>query len=162
MHYYHTLGLHWGLEVVYFTTTNREGVDANGDRSIVSTVKRLCAPWWYTTVRTIISPILGFGSPEMARKLYDLGLRSIMQVAKSAYWPREMPINDIVQALGPEYGDVRSMVSPNARDPFYVVTCRDLKCSNALVATCSTTMPGGWRYFREPNTNRIFQVMYST
>lgn len=94
----------------------------------------------------------------MARKLYETGLHSIMQVAKRAYWPRGMPVDDIVQAVGPNYGDMRSMVSTTVGDPVFVVTYRDLKCK-ALVSTCSTTLPGSTREFRSPSTGEMIQVV---
>lgn len=75
---------------------------------------------WVTTGRTIIGDSW-FGSPEMARKLLQTGLHSIMQVAKLAYWPKWMPVEDIVQAVGLSYGGVKSMVSTTINDPVFVV-----------------------------------------
>lgn len=57
----------------------------------------------------------------MARKLLQTGLHSIMQVAKLAYWPKWMPVEDIVQAVGLSYGGVKSMVSTTINDPVFVV-----------------------------------------
>lgn len=89
-----------------------------------------------------------FGSPEMARKLMENGLQSIMQVAKRAYWPRGMPTTDIVQSLGPNYGDVKCMKSTVPGENMFVVAYRDLK-AKALVSTCSTTTAGMKRKFKD-------------
>ncbi|CEP09914.1 hypothetical protein, partial, partial [Parasitella parasitica] len=41
-----------------------------------------------------------FGSPAMVRAVKAYGLYSIMQVKKKRYWPRGMPVDDMVQPLG--------------------------------------------------------------
>ncbi|CAO3596944.1 unnamed protein product [Absidia cylindrospora] len=116
------------------------------DRSIVATVKRLTEPW-KRSGRTIVADSW-FGSPEMARKLMGKRLHSIMQVAKRAYWPRGMPTTDIVQSLGPTYGDIKCMKSTVPGENMFVVTYRDLK-AKALVSTYSTTIAGMKRKFRD-------------
>lgn len=118
------------------------------DRSIVATVKRLTEPWHHSG-RVIIADSW-FGSPEMARKLMDVGLHSIMQVCKRMYWPKGMPSTDIVQALGPEYGSKVFLKSTVPGEHLFVGAFRDLK-AKALVATCGTTTDGAMRSFRDPN-----------
>lgn len=83
----------------------------------------------------------------MARKLKNNGLYSIMQVAKRAYWPRGMPVTDIVQDLGQEYGSRRTMKSTMPGEHLFVTTYWDLK-TKVLISTCSSTVDGGERRFR--------------
>lgn len=125
------------------------------DRTIVATVKRLTRPWFFSG-RTIVADSW-FGSPKMARQLKEHGLYSIMQVAKRAYWPNGMPMVDMVQNLGTEYGSYKSMVSTVPGESMMVVSFRDLK-AKAIVSTCGVTAEGKTRRFRDPTNGVMVEV----
>ncbi|KAG2190743.1 hypothetical protein INT47_012160 [Mucor saturninus] len=103
----------------------------NGELSILATVKRLTEPWYHSG-RVIIADSW-FGSPEMARKLMEVGLHSIMQVSKRFYW-RKVP-----------------------GEHLFVSAFRDLKVK-ALVSTCSRTTNGNIRRFVDPVRKELVEV----
>ncbi|CEP13575.1 hypothetical protein, partial, partial [Parasitella parasitica] len=75
----------------------------------IATVCRSVEPW-FSSGRTVIAESW-FASPAIVRALKDVGLFSIMQVKKKSYWPRGMPMKDMVGSLGEEVGDVKVVKS---------------------------------------------------
>lgn len=111
--------------------------ETQGTPKTIATVLRLTEPW-FNSARTIIGDSL-FGSPAMARRLLEEGLFSIMQVKKRLYWPRGMPQDDLVAALGGNFG--AKVTKKATRNDIFVAAYQDLK-PKALVASCGLTKNG--------------------
>ncbi|KAG2194272.1 hypothetical protein INT47_009682 [Mucor saturninus] len=114
----------------------KEFDDEPGMKKLTATMKRLVKPW-FGSGRTVIADSW-FGSPAMTTMLSDLGLYSIMQVAKRRYWPRGMPTTDIVETVGEERGSHYTMRKVSSSGKLFVCAYRDQKVK-AFVSSCSTT-----------------------
>ncbi|CEP11427.1 hypothetical protein [Parasitella parasitica] len=90
--------------------------DDEGMRQLTATVKRLVKPWF--------------------AMLTELGLYSIMQVAKRRYWPRGMPATDIVEHTDSETGSY--FIMRNQQRGMFVCAFRHLKVK-AFISSCETT-----------------------
>lgn len=99
----------------------------------IATVSRLTKPCFYSG-RTVVADSW-FGSPAMVRKLKNHGLYSIMQVKKRRYWPRGMPERDVLQELGPAFGDFVCMKST---DDVFVTALRDRQPA-VVISNCGIT-----------------------
>ncbi|KAL1933931.1 hypothetical protein VTP01DRAFT_8021 [Rhizomucor pusillus] len=113
----------------------------------IASVCRLTKPWFHPG-RTIIADSW-FGSPLMVREMKKHGLFSIMQVKKRRYWPRGMPANDILDALGEEFGDFVCMKS--TVDEVFVTALRDRQ-PKVVISNCGVTTRSDEvirRYFAE-------------
>ncbi|KAK4514532.1 uncharacterized protein ATC70_002130 [Mucor velutinosus] len=112
-----------------------------GMKKLTATVKRLVQPW-FGSGRTVIADFW-FGSPDMVKMLFKLGLFFIMQVCKRRYWPRGMPQTDIVEKVEEAYGSCYTM-SKCLGNGSSLFTCdyRDQKVK-AFVSSCSTTILTG-------------------
>ncbi|CEP13629.1 hypothetical protein [Parasitella parasitica] len=75
----------------------------------------------------------------MIRALKDVGLFSIMQVKKKRYWPRGMPMEDIIRSLGEEVGDVK--VVKSRIDSVFIASLRD-KNPRCVIANAESTAAG--------------------
>jgi hypothetical protein len=72
--------------------------------------------------------------------LNELGLYSIMQVAKRKYWPCGMPSTDIIDQVGEARGSYYTMLKTCENGmKIFVCTYRDLKVKT-FVSSCSITM----------------------
>ncbi|CEP07628.1 hypothetical protein, partial, partial [Parasitella parasitica] len=109
-----------------------------GMRKLTATVKRLVKPWFFTG-RTVIADSW-FGAPDMTTMLTELGLYSIMQIAKRRYWPRGMPTTDVVEHTDSEPGSFFTM--KNQQRGMFVTTFRHLKVK-AFISSCGTTRLSG-------------------
>ncbi|CAO3657039.1 unnamed protein product [Mucor hiemalis] len=87
----------------------KEYDNEEGMAKLTATVKRLIKPW-FGTGRTVIADSW-FGSPNMINMLTELGLYSIMQVTKRRYWPRGMPVTDIVDQVEAPHGSCHELTS---------------------------------------------------
>ncbi|CAO3656221.1 unnamed protein product [Mucor hiemalis] len=70
-----------------------------------------------------------------------------------------MPVFDMVQTLGTEYGSYKSMVSTLPNERLIAISFRDLK-TKAIVATCGVTTEGKTRRFRNPDTGEMVEVKH--
>lgn len=92
----------------------------------------------------------------MARQLKEYGQYSIMHVAKCAYWPTGMSVEDMVQTLGIEYGSYKLMISTVPGESMMVVSFRNLK-TEAIVSICGVTVEGKNRRFKDPSSDSIVE-----
>jgi hypothetical protein len=124
-----------------------------GMRNLLATVKRLVKPW-FNSGRTIIADSW-FGPPEMVSMLNELGLYSIMQVAKRRYWPRGIPSTDIIDQVEEARGSHYTMhkTCENGMKMF-VCDYRDLKVKT-FVSSCSTTMLENYRSTLESSDETV-------
>ncbi|CEP13578.1 hypothetical protein [Parasitella parasitica] len=102
----------------------------------IVTVFRLVEPWFFSG-RTVIADSW-FSSPAMVCALKDVGLFSIMQVKKKRYWPRGMPMEDMVGSLGEEVGDVK--VVKSRIDSVFIASLRDKKLKSVIANAGSTLL----------------------
>lgn len=107
-----------------------------GMKKLTATIKRLVKPW-FGSGRTVIADSW-FGSPDMTAMLSDLGLYSIMQVTKRRYWPRGMPVTDIVEQLEPAHGSHYTMKKNSGSGTMFVCSYRDRRVK-AFISSCGTT-----------------------
>ena len=113
-------------------------------RKLTATVKRLVKPW-FGSGRTVIADSW-FGSPDMTTMLSDLGLYSIMQITKRRYWPRGMPITDIVEQVEEADGSFYTMKKDSGSGKIFTCAYRDKKVK-AFISSCGTTRLTGQRTF---------------
>ncbi|EPB91415.1 hypothetical protein HMPREF1544_01737 [Mucor circinelloides 1006PhL] len=106
------------------------------DSDLTATIKRLVKPW-FGSGRTVIADSW-FGSPDMTAMLSDLGLYSIMQVTKRRYWPRGMPVTDIVEQLESAHGSHYTMKKNSGSGTMFVCSYRDRRVK-AFISSCGTT-----------------------
>lgn len=103
----------------------------------IVTFCRLTKPWFYSG-RTVIADSW-FGSPAMIRELTTFRLYSIMQVKKRRYWPRGMPEHDILQELGPTFGNY--VCYKSTVDDLFVTALRDRQ-PKVVISNCGVTTLG--------------------
>ncbi|CEP19333.1 hypothetical protein [Parasitella parasitica] len=131
----HSIGQEWKT-VADVNTCCIIRLDVTGD-TLSKKFDRLVEPW-FSLGRTVIADSW-FGSPAMVRALKDVGLFSIMQVKKKRYWPRGMPMEDMVGSLGEEVGDVK--VVKSRIDSVFIASLRDKK-PRCVIANAESTTAG--------------------
>lgn len=143
-----TLADHHTFCIVQMDTVSdprpKEYDDDPGMRKLTATVKRLVKPW-FGSGRTVIADSW-FGSPDMTTMLSDLGLYSIMQITKRRYWPRGMPITDIVEQVEEADGSFYTMKKDSGSGKIFTCAYRDKKVK-AFISSCGTTRLTGQRTF---------------
>ncbi|KAL7312849.1 phosphatidylinositol-binding protein scs2, variant 2 [Mucor circinelloides] len=118
-------------------TVSKEYDNEPGMKKLAATIKRLVKPW-FGSGRTVIADSW-FGSPDMTAMLSDLGLYSIMQVTKRRYWPRGMPVTDIVEQLEPAHCSSHYTMKKNSSSrTLFVCSYRDRRVK-AFISSCGTT-----------------------
>ncbi|OAD00941.1 hypothetical protein MUCCIDRAFT_164856 [Mucor lusitanicus CBS 277.49] len=95
----------------------------------IATALRLVEPW-FSSGRTVIADSW-FGSPA----IYG----ACGKVKKKRYWPRGMPVNDMVQSLDDAYGSAHIMKS--LTDSVFIASLQDKK-PKCVIANAGSTTPG--------------------
>ncbi|EPB90330.1 hypothetical protein HMPREF1544_02856 [Mucor circinelloides 1006PhL] len=110
-----------------------------GVKKLMATIKRWLVKPWFGSGRTVIADSWFGSSPDMTAMLSDLGLYSIMQVTKRRYWPRGMPVTDIVEQLEPAHGSHHYTMMKKNSDSGTIFVCsyRDRKVK-AFISSCGT------------------------
>ncbi|CAO0796277.1 unnamed protein product [Mucor circinelloides] len=111
-----------------------------GVKKLMATIKRWLVKPWFGSGRTVIADSWFGSSPDMTAMLSDLGLfYSIMQVTKRRYWPRGMPVTEIVEQLEPAHGSHHYTMMKKNSDSGTIFVCsyRDRKVK-AFISSCGT------------------------